>query len=188
MTDDIPFFFPMRSQGYRPHSYPALPLMTAICPTANRHTLLARCIASFLAQDYPRKELIILEDGAQCNESVVEGLGPHSGITYHYSPGHTSIGAKRNLACSLAHGEYLVGLDDDDYSGPARLSQQVQPLLCGAADCSAMRMSLLLTLDSGIPHLWHCSDSVHASLFPYDVRAGTLMFPASLWRDGLRYD
>jgi hypothetical protein len=37
-----------------------------------------------------------------------------------------TTGAKRNLCCELAHGEIIAHFDDDDWSAPHRLEQQLK--------------------------------------------------------------
>ena len=40
------------------------PLISCIMPTCNRRSFVPRAIRQFLAQDYVRKELLILDDGS----------------------------------------------------------------------------------------------------------------------------
>src|SRR5260221_301127 len=40
------------------------PMVTCIMPTANRRPFVAQAIRYFLAQDYPEKELVIVDDGS----------------------------------------------------------------------------------------------------------------------------
>ena len=40
------------------------PLASCIMPTANRRQFVPEAIRYFLAQDYPNKELIVIDDGA----------------------------------------------------------------------------------------------------------------------------
>jgi glycosyltransferase involved in cell wall biosynthesis len=160
-----------------------LPLISCIMPTANRRSFVEQSITYFHAQDYPCKELIILDDGEDDISDLYKGwtnVGFLRSITQKWS-----IGAKRNKGCSVANGSIICHWDDDDYYGPQRLSKQVKPLLNGQADVSAMRMSLLHDLETNT--YWQCSREEHKRLFQYDVRAGTLMYLASYWREGVHY-
>ena len=49
------------------------PLVTCLLPTADRRDLVPNAIRQFLEQDYPWRELIILDDG----ENSVEDLVPN---------------------------------------------------------------------------------------------------------------
>lgn len=161
------------------------PLISCIMPTANRCAFVEQSLKLFQAQDYPNKELIIVEDG---NESVARlvALMRDTHIRCYTCAERQSIGSKRNLASALAIGEFICHWDDDDYYGPQRLSKQVAPLLANEADVSAMKMSLLY---SAATHtLYRCAKEAHAALFAQDVRSGTLMYRARYWHQGLRYE
>lgn len=159
-----------------------VPLISCVMPTARRRDFLAQSIAYFQAQDYPNKELVIVEDGEISNWDLARG---RDNVGYHYIPGTHTIGAARNLACSIARGEIICHWEDDDIFGPHRLSKQVAPLLAHHAEATAMKMSLVFDQQTGT--YWRCSDEEHARLFAHDVRSGTLMYWASAWRLGLRY-
>ena len=46
----------------------------------------------------------------------------------HLAEGSITIGAKRNFGCERAAGEYIAHWDDDDYSAPGRLADQIERL------------------------------------------------------------
>ena len=58
-------------------------------------------------------------------------------VRYVRLSGRRPIGAKRNFACEVAHGELIAHWDDDDWYAPDRLSRQAAHLvrtgrkLCG---------------------------------------------------------
>jgi glycosyltransferase involved in cell wall biosynthesis len=94
-------------------------------PTCDRPAFVPIAIACFLAQDFTDSELVILDDGA----GKVAGLIPQSDrIRYFPLEGKLKTGQKRNMGANLAHGEIVVHLDDDDWSAPNRISQQVARL------------------------------------------------------------
>lgn len=98
------------------------PLVSAIMPTANRHRFVPGAIDNFLAQTYPNKELVIVDDGRKSIESVL----PKSDlIRYWRYKAKYNIGQKRNLACERAQGEMIVHWDDDDRSAPDRIEKQI---------------------------------------------------------------
>jgi glycosyltransferase involved in cell wall biosynthesis len=68
-------------------------------PTADRRAFIPAAIRMFLAQDYPEKQLLIVDDGA-CD---VEDLVPvHPQIRYIRRKSHESLGSKRNFAIRSA--------------------------------------------------------------------------------------
>ncbi|MEI2692743.1 MAG: glycosyltransferase family A protein [Anaerolineae bacterium] len=100
-------------------------------PTADRRAFVGQAIAYFLRQDYPNRELIVVDDGV---DAVADLMPEDSRIRYLRLPGRRSVGAKRNLACAAAAGEIIVHWDDDDWSAARRLSYQVEELLRQGAD------------------------------------------------------
>jgi hypothetical protein len=121
----------------------SLPLVSCICPTYNRppryQHLLEEAIASFLRQDYPNKELIVINDcpGQEliCDEPGVRVV--------NVAERFPSIGDKLNAAVGLARGELIARWDDDDISLPWRLSLSVERL--GDADYFNPRCYWFLT-------------------------------------------
>src|SRR5258708_38752741 len=106
---------PFRPPGTVRMPESATPLASCIMPTAHRRRFVPGAIARFLAQDWPARELIILDDG----DDAVGDLAPeHPAIRYIRAPRHTSLGAKRNAACAAARGDIILHWDDDDWYAP----------------------------------------------------------------------
>ena len=100
----------------RPDLQPgAKPLVSCIMPTRDRRAYVGQAIEYFLRQDYPAKELIILDDG---DDPIGDLVPDHPGISYHRLDRRTVLGAKRNLACELAAGDLIAHWDDDDWQAP----------------------------------------------------------------------
>lgn len=74
-------------------------LASAVCSTYGRPTLLAEAIKCFLDQDYPNKELIIINDQG---EFPIELIGDFPEIRlYNVAQRFPSLGAKRQFGKSL---------------------------------------------------------------------------------------
>jgi glycosyltransferase involved in cell wall biosynthesis len=99
-------------------------MVSCIMPTRNRREWIPRAIASFNAQTYANKELIVLDNG----ESIEDLLPKQDNIRYVRLPGTQTTGQLRNICCTLAKGEYIAHWDDDDWSHPERLAEQVAAL------------------------------------------------------------
>jgi ADP-heptose:LPS heptosyltransferase len=100
-------------------------------PTANRRGFVPRAIRSFLTQEYPNRELIIVDDG----EDAVGDLVPEDErIRYMRLPARMILGEKRNRAAAEARGNIIVHWDDDDWNAPWRLRYQADELLAAGAD------------------------------------------------------
>jgi glycosyltransferase involved in cell wall biosynthesis len=72
----------------------------------------------FLSQTYPHKELVIINHGTEnfSGENVRD-------IKVHKDP-EVHVGGLRNIAFSLARGDYLMTWDDDDWQSPDRMEYQ----------------------------------------------------------------
>jgi glycosyltransferase involved in cell wall biosynthesis len=142
-------------------------------PTYNRRRFVPQAIRYFLRQDYPRRELVIVDDG----EDAVNDLVPHDErIRYVRLERRQSLGAKRNLACQISRGELIAHWDDDDWFAPQRLRVQVAELLEADADACGARELLYYHLEAGKAWLYR---------YPIDRRpwliGGTLLYRRSAW-------
>lgn len=126
------------------------PLVSCIMPTANRRPLAARAVEYFRRQDYPNLELVVVDDGEDRVEDLLDG-DPR--IRYERLETVRSMGAKHNRACELARGEVILHWDDDDWMAAWRVSYQVAGLLKtgGAALCG---LSTLLFYDPESRRAW----------------------------------
>lgn len=154
-------------------------LVSAIMPTADRRRYIPDAIRRFLAQDYPDKELIIVDDG---DDPVGDLVLKDPQIRYVFDKPRRLLGDKRNFCCQLAHGEVIAHWDDDDYYASWRLTRQVNELrkgfdICGLAD----------------PLLFHQEENRAYQLqFPWQktkpwLYGATFCYRKDLW-DGHRFD
>jgi glycosyltransferase involved in cell wall biosynthesis len=112
--------------------------VTALCPTFNRRAYIPTTIALFLAQTLTSSELLIVDDSTESIEDLVPKNNPRiryirlvKDLLHPAAYGHDGrmlIGAKRNVACEQARGEFIVHWDDDDWQSPERLEDQVRQL------------------------------------------------------------
>jgi len=158
------------------------PMVSCIMPTYNRRGFVPLAVANFLAQDYPHKELIVVDDGDDAVGDLVRDL---PGVRYERLAGRASIGTKRNTACELAQGEIIAHWDDDDWYAPDRLRYQVRPLVAGEADLTGLENAFVLELPCGA--FWTTQPQLHRRMFVGDVHGGTLVYRRELLSTGLRY-
>ncbi|MFK5985119.1 MAG: glycosyltransferase [Pseudomonadota bacterium] len=102
----------------------ASPLISVYMATKNRAQLLCRAIDSVLAQDYENFELIIVDDGSNDNtpSKLLVYQQQNSNISFYRNEKSLGVAAARNLAIEQSKGEFVTGLDDDDYFYNNRLS------------------------------------------------------------------
>jgi glycosyltransferase involved in cell wall biosynthesis len=159
-----------------------LPLVSCIMPTFNRRHFLPLALKAFDSQDYPAKELIVVDDGTQPVGDLVEKV---PAARYIRLPARASIGEKRNRACKEARGLIIAHWDDDDWYASARLSRQIAPLLNGEAELTGLENSFVLELSAR--RFWRTSQSLHRRMFVGDIHGGTLVYWKRLFDEGLRY-
>lgn len=173
------------------HAYRALlgpsnlarwPIISCIMPTYNRRPFLSIALRCFLDQDYPNKELIVMDDGEDRVGDLTENL---PGVRYFALPSRLSIGAKRNLACAEARGEIIAHWDDDDWYAPNRLRHQAMPILAGEAEITGLQNALVMQLPGS--EFWTMKPELHRQMFAGDVHGGTLVYRRDLLAQGLRY-
>lgn len=99
--------------------------MTCLCLTRNRREWLPKAIECYQKQTHPHRELLIISDGAD----VRDLLPDDPSIRLIHVEGNPEIGPKRNFGCDHATGEIIAHWDDDDYSAPGRLADQVHRLI-----------------------------------------------------------
>ena len=150
-------------------------------PTYNRRAFARHALQYFINQDYPNRELIIVDDGNDPIGDLAEGL---PGVRYFRLPARKSIGAKRNLACQQAQGEIIAHWDDDDWYSSDRLRYQVMPILAGNADLTGLENAFVLQLPSA--EFWTTNPQLHKQLFVGNVHGGTIVYRKELLQ-GIRF-
>lgn len=99
------------------------PLVSVIIPSYNAARYAAEAVASVLAQTYPRREIIFINDGS--TDDTEEMLAPYLGKIRYVRQSNQGLSATRNRAIALARGELLAFLDADDVWRPEKLARQV---------------------------------------------------------------
>ena len=100
------------------------PLVSCGMITRGRPQFAAEAVRNFHAQTWENKELVILDDA-----DAPSFPAPPDGARYFRSATRLAIGGKRNSANARARGEYICTWDDDDYSAPGRIADQLARLL-----------------------------------------------------------
>lgn len=103
------------------------PLVTVYMPTYNRVELLQRAVKSVLNQDYKNIELIIVDDNStdDTHEYLTKMAEADSRFKFFINEKNSGACVSRNKAIFSAKGEFITGLDDDDYFLPNHVSSLV---------------------------------------------------------------
>ena len=91
-----------------------LPLVSILIRTCDRPAWLRQALSSVAAQTHRPLEVIVVEDGPPDSRSIVAEFEDRLAIRYQATGNKVGRAQAGNLALSLATGEYLNFLDDDD--------------------------------------------------------------------------
>lgn len=99
------------------------PLVTVYISTYNRVDLLRRAVESVRKQTYENLEIIIVDDCSTDDTlNYLEKIGAQdSRIRYFLKKNNSGACNSRNIAIKNATGEFITGLDDDDYFESRRI-------------------------------------------------------------------
>jgi glycosyltransferase involved in cell wall biosynthesis/GT2 family glycosyltransferase len=116
----------------------ALPTVTVCLTHHNRPTLLGAALASIRRQDYPRLDVVLVDDGSDRADAVrclagLEDEFQNRGWTIVRQPNRYP-GAARNAAVAAARGDYLLFMDDDNLAMPHEVSTLVGAARASGAD------------------------------------------------------
>jgi glycosyltransferase involved in cell wall biosynthesis len=152
------------------------PLVSCIMPTFNRVPFVRMAVGWFSAQDYPNKELVVVDDGTEPAAELLRGC---PGVTYIPVGGRMTIGAKRNLACEHASGDVILQWDDDDWYGPSRISRQVLTLTEASAEVTGIAIAFVYDLVAD--RFWAPTGATGFLPQP-SIAYATLGFTRAIWR------
>jgi glycosyltransferase involved in cell wall biosynthesis len=100
------------------------PLVSILIPCYNAERWIVQCIDSALAQTWPEKEIIVVDDGSKDRSfEIIERFGNR--IRLESGPNRGG-NAARNRLLQLARGEWLQYLDADDYLLPDKVARQME--------------------------------------------------------------
>ena len=108
------------------------PLVSVLIPCFNAEQWIGQAIDSALAQTYPNREVIVVDDGSSDRSlEIIRGYGDR--IRHETGPNRGG-NRTRNRLLDLAGGEWLQYLDADDYLMPEKIERQMAFLSAGSAD------------------------------------------------------
>jgi glycosyltransferase involved in cell wall biosynthesis len=103
------------------------PLVSILIPAYNSEKWIADTIRSAMAQTWPRKEIIIVDDGSTDRTAEVAQQF-ESGSLRVFSQQNQGAAAARNKAFSLCQGDYIQWLDADDLLAEDKIARQMEVL------------------------------------------------------------
>src|SRR5580698_6294848 len=101
------------------------PLVSILTPAYNAEQWIADAITSALRQKWPRKEIIVVDDGSTDHTLSIASKFSKEGVKVISQP-NRGASAARNHAYSLCRGDYIQWLDADDVLAPDKVSRQLE--------------------------------------------------------------
>ncbi|MGO9612437.1 MAG: glycosyltransferase family 2 protein [Dissulfurispiraceae bacterium] len=100
-------------------------LVSILIPAYNAEKWIGDTVKSALSQNWPRKEVIIVNDGSSDNTLMIAS-GFESPSVKVLTQDNKGASSARNKALSVAQGDYIQWLDADDLLAPDKISQQLR--------------------------------------------------------------
>lgn len=104
-----------------------MPRVTVLMTVYNNARYVGEAIESILAQSWPDFEFLIIDDGSSdgSRDLLAHYATQDERIRLHFNAQNLGLARALNLGLSLARGDYVARMDDDDCSLPERLARQV---------------------------------------------------------------
>jgi alpha-1,3-rhamnosyltransferase len=106
-----------------------LPLVSVIIPSYNHSAFVTKCVESVCTQEYPNKEIIVIDDGSTDNSlRILEQMKRI--YDFHLIP-QKNVGLSATLnrgITEFAGGKYFTICSSDDYWLPGKIAKQVEYL------------------------------------------------------------
>ena len=100
------------------------PLVTIIIPCYNSELYIAESIESALAQSWPNKEILVVDDGSTDSSASIASNFHREGVILIRQE-HRSASAARNAGLLHSSGQYIQFLDADDLLSPNKIELQI---------------------------------------------------------------
>jgi glycosyltransferase involved in cell wall biosynthesis len=100
------------------------PLVSILIPAYNAEQWIGYTLQSAVDQTWPRKEIIVVDDGSTDGTARVVRRFASQGVTLVHEQGG-SASVARNSALKLSQGDYIQWLDADDLLAPDKIERQL---------------------------------------------------------------
>jgi glycosyltransferase involved in cell wall biosynthesis len=146
------------------------PFVSVVITTYNQAEYIEATIASALAQSYPSREIIVVDDGS--TDDTAAKLERFGDRIVHIQQPNGGVAASRNRGVAAARGALIAFLDGDDLWAPEKLAVQV-------AAHQANPAAGLIAVDASI---FSDTDTQRVSTLPWGTLASDVPEGGSLTR------
>jgi len=123
-------------------------LVSVVITTYNRETYLDSAIQSVVNQTYKNIEIIVVDDGSKSNYAE-KICSKYPQCKYHFKP-NGGLSSSRNYGVSVAKGDFIAFLDDDDLFLPHKIAMQIA-ILEDKVDVDCVHSSALIIDGKDVP-------------------------------------
>ena len=117
-----------------------IPLISIVITNYNYSNYIGDAIESAINQDFPNKEIIVVDDGSTDDSiSVIDRYSNDINIVKQSNGG---VSSARNTGVANSQGDFIAFLDADDFWMSNKISLQYQSLIDSKSDLSYCRMQL----------------------------------------------
>ena len=154
-----------------------MPEPTVVCVmlTKDRPEMAQRAVSAFRAQTYGRKRLLAVNNGRFALPDALLTVGSEVEIYRHN--GGSPIGSLRNVANGCTACDIIAHWDDDDWSHPNRLAEQVALLQSSGAECVVY--TDMLFWDTRFGHF--CGAWLYTNPAPVFSLGSSMLYWRSAW-------
>jgi glycosyltransferase involved in cell wall biosynthesis len=147
--------------------------VSCIMSTENNQAFIPFAISDFLNQDYPNKELVIVDNGTQSARMLIPH---HPNIRYIRTTEKLNLGELRNFACATAQGSLILHWNDNDWHSANWISKRIRFHQASEADISGLDQLYLIDINDET--IWNYRYPQHRHT---RMAGGTLCYRKSLW-------
>ncbi|OQX75684.1 MAG: hypothetical protein B6D64_11270 [Bacteroidetes bacterium 4484_276] len=178
-----------------------LPLISVLVPAYNHERYVEKTLNSIIKDNYPNKELIIINDGSTDNthpiiENWIKGHQGKLNITYKIR-NNKGVTKTLNDLVDLSHGEYILFIHSDDYLLPDGIMKRFEYLqnhpgkIAVFADCIVIDREGEKIHNSGLSDLYFADKSKYTEpdtlrkeiITNWSVPGGTIMVKKSAYKN-----
>ncbi len=123
-------------------------MISVIVPVYNVEAFLSQCLNSLLSQDFPDREILLIDDGSTdgCPQLCDECRDKNAGVRVFHTE-NRGLSAARNLGIDRARGEWLMFVDSDDWVEPGFLALPYAAAVENDADMVIFNWNYIATSD-----------------------------------------